>query len=108
MPHVDNAGLKIGYCVEGEGLPLVLLHGFTDSAESWYELGYVHALQANCHGVELNEPAAGAISSPAVMLSLSRCARNRTVGRLSRDGLAALLLMDVLNAPFSRTFNASS
>ena len=49
--------------------------------------------------VELNEPAAGAISSPAVMLSLSRCARNRTVGRLSRDGLAALLLMDVLNAP---------
>jgi hypothetical protein len=52
--------------------------------------------------------AAGAISGPAVMFSPSRCARNRTRGRLSRDGLAALLLMDVLNAPFSRTFNASS
>jgi pimeloyl-ACP methyl ester carboxylesterase len=46
MPYVDNAGLKISYRVEGEGLPLILLHGFTDSAESWYELGYVHALQA--------------------------------------------------------------
>jgi hypothetical protein len=54
--------------------------------------------------VELNEPAAGAISGPAVMLSLSRCARNRTGGRLSRNALAALLLMDVLDAPFSRTF----
>jgi hypothetical protein len=51
--------------------------------------------------------AAGAISGPAVMFSSSRCARNRNGGRLSRNGLAALLLMDVLNAPFSRT-NAPS
>ena len=45
MAHVDNAGLRIRYRVEGNGTPLVLLHGFTDSSETWYELGYVHALQ---------------------------------------------------------------
>jgi pimeloyl-ACP methyl ester carboxylesterase len=46
MPHVDNAGVKIFYRVEGNGTSLVLLHGFTESSERWYELGYVHALQA--------------------------------------------------------------
>jgi pimeloyl-ACP methyl ester carboxylesterase len=45
MPQVDNAGVKISYRFEGGGPPLILLHGFTDSAESWYELGYVHGLR---------------------------------------------------------------
>lgn len=45
MPIVDNAGLRIRYRTEGTGPPLVLLHGFTDSAETWYEFGYVRALQ---------------------------------------------------------------
>ncbi len=52
MPFVDNAGLRIRYRTEGSGPPLVLLHGFTDSAESCYEFGYVDALQ-NKHKVIL-------------------------------------------------------
>jgi pimeloyl-ACP methyl ester carboxylesterase len=40
---VTNDGVAIHYRIEGDGSPLVLQHGFTDSSESWYELGYVDA-----------------------------------------------------------------
>ena len=46
MPRVLNDGVAIHYRVEGSGSPLILLHGFTDSSETWYELGYVDALKA--------------------------------------------------------------
>jgi pimeloyl-ACP methyl ester carboxylesterase len=46
MPHVVNNGIAIHYQVEGDGAPLILQHGFTDSSESWYELGYVDALRS--------------------------------------------------------------
>ena len=45
MPYAQNHGVRIHYQTEGAGPPLVLQHGFTDSVESWYELGYVEALQ---------------------------------------------------------------
>src|SRR5262249_21317795 len=35
----------IYYRVEGDGPPLVIQHGFSDSMETWYELGYVDTLQ---------------------------------------------------------------
>lgn len=34
MPHVINEGISIRYKVEGNGLPLVLSHGFIDSSET--------------------------------------------------------------------------
>jgi len=46
MPRVINDGISIHYRVEGKGLTLVLEHGFSDSSETWYELGYVEALRA--------------------------------------------------------------
>jgi pimeloyl-ACP methyl ester carboxylesterase len=46
MPHVVNDGVAIHYRVEGSGSPLILQHGFTDSSETLYELGYVDALKA--------------------------------------------------------------
>ena len=46
MLKIDNDGIGVAYRVEGRGSPLVLLHGFTDSSESWYEFGYVNALKA--------------------------------------------------------------
>jgi pimeloyl-ACP methyl ester carboxylesterase len=46
MPRVTNDGIAIHYRVEGDGVPLILQHGFTDSSESWYELGYVDALKS--------------------------------------------------------------
>ena len=45
MPYATNQGVRIYYQVEGEGPPLVIQHGFSDSMETWYELGYVATLQ---------------------------------------------------------------
>jgi pimeloyl-ACP methyl ester carboxylesterase len=45
MPYTENQGIRIHYKTEGVGAPLVLQHGFTDSLESWYEMGYVEALK---------------------------------------------------------------
>ena len=44
MPRVDNKGISIHYRVEGDGPPLVVLHGITNSSETWYERSYVAAL----------------------------------------------------------------
>jgi pimeloyl-ACP methyl ester carboxylesterase len=49
MPRIVNDGVAIHYRVEGRGFPLILQHGFTDSSESWYELGYVEALKSKYH-----------------------------------------------------------
>ena len=35
MPRVDNKGVSIHYRVEGNGPPLVLVPGITDSSETW-------------------------------------------------------------------------
>jgi pimeloyl-ACP methyl ester carboxylesterase len=47
MPYVDNDGVRIHYQVEGEGPPLVLQHGFSESVVDWYEVGYVDALRSD-------------------------------------------------------------
>lgn len=47
MPYADNNGVRIHYQVEGGGLPLVLQHGFTQSAKRWYVHGYVDALKSD-------------------------------------------------------------
>jgi pimeloyl-ACP methyl ester carboxylesterase len=45
MPYARNGKVKIYYEVEGEGPPLVMLHGLTGSGEGWRESGYVDALK---------------------------------------------------------------
>lgn len=45
MPFISNDGIKIHYEVDGSGPPLVMLHGLSDSIESWYEFGYVKRLR---------------------------------------------------------------
>jgi hypothetical protein len=34
MPYADNQGVRIHYQVEGDGPPLVMQHGFTDSIQT--------------------------------------------------------------------------
>jgi pimeloyl-ACP methyl ester carboxylesterase len=45
MAFAVNQGVRIHYEVEGQGFPLVIQHGYTDSMDTWYELGYVDALK---------------------------------------------------------------
>ncbi|MGE5146028.1 MAG: alpha/beta fold hydrolase [Candidatus Eiseniibacteriota bacterium] len=43
---VRNESVEILYRVEGQGEPLVLLHGFTDNSEAWRDYGFVQPLMA--------------------------------------------------------------
>lgn len=44
MPFTDNKGVKIHYELEGQGSPLVFMHGFTGSLEDWRMYGYTPEL----------------------------------------------------------------
>ena len=37
MASVVNLGVRIHYEVEGQGFPLVIQHGYSDSMQTWYE-----------------------------------------------------------------------
>ncbi len=45
MPFASNAGVRICYECEGDGPPLVLVHGLTETMEAWREFGYVEPLR---------------------------------------------------------------
>ena len=45
VPYANNQGVRIHYEVEGDGTPLVLLHGLADSYEMWSVSGYVESLK---------------------------------------------------------------
>ncbi len=47
MPFVDNKGVRIHYKVEGKGPFIVLLHGFNENMDEWYQLSYVESLKQN-------------------------------------------------------------
>ena len=44
MPSVERSGVVIQYEVDGDGFPLVLLHGLSVDAASWRRAGYLDAL----------------------------------------------------------------
>jgi pimeloyl-ACP methyl ester carboxylesterase len=44
LPFANNQGLRVHYKAEGQGPPLVMLHGFAGSIETWREFGYVRGL----------------------------------------------------------------
>jgi pimeloyl-ACP methyl ester carboxylesterase len=64
MPYVRSQGLRIHYQVEGHGAPVVFQHGFGDSLESWYELGYVEAFKDEYRLILLDARGHGASDKP--------------------------------------------
>lgn len=44
MPYVENQGVSIYYETEGQGDPLLLIHGMFINSSWWRDLGYVQAL----------------------------------------------------------------
>ncbi|MFX0165262.1 MAG: alpha/beta fold hydrolase [Candidatus Hodarchaeota archaeon] len=45
MPYFDNEGVKIYYEIEGEGPPVVMIHGFPANLERWKETNWVTTLK---------------------------------------------------------------
>lgn len=64
MPYVRNQGLRMHYHVEGNGPPLVLQHGFGDSLETWYELGYVDVFKDEYRLILIDARGHGASDKP--------------------------------------------
>src|SRR5215469_7269201 len=64
MPYADNGGVRIHFQVEGEGPALVLLHGFTESVQDWYQAGYVEALKSDYRLILIDARGHGASDKP--------------------------------------------
>jgi pimeloyl-ACP methyl ester carboxylesterase len=66
MAYADNDGGRIHYQVEGDGPPLVLQHGYSDSLESWYEFGYVEPLKSGRKVILVDARGHGASDKPHI------------------------------------------
>ena len=64
MPYTTHQGIRIHYRLEGAGPPLILQHGFTDSLESWYEMGSVEALKNDYRRIVVDARGHGASDKP--------------------------------------------
>jgi len=64
VPFADNQGIRIHYQTEGQGPPVVLHHWSLSTLESWYDYGYVSALQDEYRLVLLDARGHGASDKP--------------------------------------------
>ncbi len=64
MPYVSHGDIRIHYRVEGTGPPLLIVPGFSDSVESWYEYGYVKSLSADYRLILVDPRGHGASDKP--------------------------------------------
>src|SRR5918998_5053212 len=64
MPYAENRGVHIHYEAEGEGSPLVLAHGFSDTLEGWREYGYAAELKKEHRLVLVDARGHGASDKP--------------------------------------------
>jgi pimeloyl-ACP methyl ester carboxylesterase len=64
MPAVTSDGVRISYDVVGEGLPLVLLHGWCGDRSWWTEPGYVDELRGDYRLVSIDLRGHGASDKP--------------------------------------------
>jgi len=64
MPYANNQGVRIHHEVEGNGPPLVLLHGYSGSFEAFRERGYVEALKDKYQLILIDARGHGASDKP--------------------------------------------
>ena len=63
--HFDSNGVKIRYTVQGEGEPVVLVHGFTASAEAnWGEPGIIADLAKDFRVIAIDARGHGKSGKP--------------------------------------------
>ena len=83
MPYAVSKGISIHYRVEGDGPPLVLGHGSTDSSDFWYERGYVDVLKSKYRLILIDFRGHGRSDKP-------HDPQSYTVDRFASDIVAAL------------------
>ncbi len=64
MPYVNNDGVKIHYEVEGQGSPLMLVHGMGGSMDSWRWTGYAKELSKDHRLILIDIRGFGASDKP--------------------------------------------
>lgn len=64
MPYANSKGISIYYEMEGQGSPLVLAHGFSDSLEGLREYGYTETLKKDHRLVLIDARGHGASDKP--------------------------------------------
>jgi pimeloyl-ACP methyl ester carboxylesterase len=64
MPYASNHGVRIHYEVEGDGPPLVLLHGTADGLQGWRETGFVDGLKDDHRLVLIDQRGHGQSDKP--------------------------------------------
>ena len=84
MPYAYGDGRRIRYETEGEGdMPVLLVHGFSDSLEDWREAGYVDALKSDFRLIALDCLGHGRSDKP-------RAPEAYRMARLADDAIAVL------------------
>jgi len=64
MPYANNQGVRIHYEVEGDGPPLMLLHGYSGNLKSWHRCGYVDPLKNDYNLILIDARGHGASDKP--------------------------------------------
>lgn len=64
MPYANNQGVRIHYEVEGDGPPLMLLHGYSGNLKSWHRCGYVDSLKNDYNLILIDARGHGASDKP--------------------------------------------
>jgi len=64
MPYANNNGVKIHYETDGEGEPILLVHGFASNMHSWVGMRYVDALKFNYQVVMIDARGHGRSDKP--------------------------------------------
>jgi pimeloyl-ACP methyl ester carboxylesterase len=64
MPYALNKGIRIHYHLEGQGPPLLMIHGWSDSLDDWYDHGYVDVLKSKYQMILLDARGHGRSDKP--------------------------------------------
>ncbi len=64
MPYAVHEGVRIHYRIVGDGPPLILHHGFTQSLKRWYLCGYVEALSKDYKVIAMDPRGHGESDKP--------------------------------------------
>ena len=75
MSYTDNSGIRIHFEAEGNGPPLVLMHGMGGSIQNWYRAGYVERLKETYRLILIDSRGFGDSDRPQEAADYSREAK---------------------------------